>query len=87
MADIFDVLADGTRRDLLQVLLERYVSAESPNGEISVGDMVERLGLSQPTVSKHLKVLGTTDSSRCARTASTGTTDSMPVRSKRWRTG
>ena len=57
MADIFDVIADRTRRDLLQVLLERYVSAESANGEISVGEMVERLGLSQPTVSKHLKVL------------------------------
>lgn len=55
MADIFDVIADGTRRELLQVLLERYVSAG--NGEISVGEMVERLGLSQPTVSKHLKVL------------------------------
>jgi DNA-binding transcriptional ArsR family regulator len=57
MADIFDVIADGTRRDLLRVLLERYVSADSASGEISVGEMVERLGLSQPTVSKHLKVL------------------------------
>jgi ArsR family transcriptional regulator len=57
MADMFDVIADGTRRDLLHVLLERYVSAASASGEISVGDMVERLGLSQPTVSKHLKVL------------------------------
>lgn len=50
MADIFDVIADGTRRDLLQALLER-------SGELSVGELVERLGLSQPTVSKHLKVL------------------------------
>jgi DNA-binding transcriptional ArsR family regulator len=49
MADIFDVIADGTRRDLLQVLLER--------GEVSVSEMVERLEISQPTVSKHLKVL------------------------------
>ena len=57
MADIFDVIADPTRRDLLQVLLERYVAADSETGEISVGDLVERLGLSQPTVSKHLKVL------------------------------
>jgi ArsR family transcriptional regulator len=57
MADIFDVVSDSTRRDLMQVLLERYVSTESENGEISVGDIVERLGLSQPTVSKHLKVL------------------------------
>jgi DNA-binding transcriptional ArsR family regulator len=57
MADIFDVVADPTRRTLLQVLLERYVSPEFESGEISVGDIVERLGLSQPTVSKHLKVL------------------------------
>lgn len=57
MADIFDVVADPTRRDVLRVLLERYVSPESDGGEISVGDMVERLGTSQPTVSKHLKVL------------------------------
>lgn len=57
MADIFDVISDATRRDLLQALLQRYVSAESETGEISVGDLVEHLGLSQPTVSKHLKVL------------------------------
>jgi DNA-binding transcriptional ArsR family regulator len=62
MADIFDVIADATRRDLLQVLLERRVSSESDSGEtgageISVGELVETLGLSQPTVSKHLKVL------------------------------
>jgi ArsR family transcriptional regulator len=57
MADIFDVVADATRRDLLRVLLERYVSPASGSGEISVGDLVDHLGLSQPTVSKHLKVL------------------------------
>lgn len=57
MADIFDVVADGTRRDLLTVLLERYVANESAHGELSVGEIVEKLGLSQPTVSKHLKVL------------------------------
>lgn len=45
MADIFDVLADGTRRDILSRLLE---------GEASVGDLVEALGVTQPTVSKHL---------------------------------
>jgi ArsR family transcriptional regulator len=57
MADIFDVVADGTRRDLLTLLLERYVANESAHGELSVGEIVEKLGLSQPTVSKHLKVL------------------------------
>lgn len=57
MADIFDVISDATRRDLMHALLERYVSPGVHGGEISVGDLVERLGLSQPTVSKHLKVL------------------------------
>ena len=57
MADIFDVIADPTRRDLLQTLLDRYLASDSETGELSVGEMVEKLGLSQPTVSKHLKVL------------------------------
>ncbi len=62
MADIFDVVADATRRDLLQVLLNRYTAPDTARGrasvgEISVGEIVEKLGLSQPTVSKHLKVL------------------------------
>ncbi len=57
MADIFDVVADATRRDLLTVLLDRYVAPSPATGEISVGEMVDKLGLSQPTVSKHLKVL------------------------------
>jgi ArsR family transcriptional regulator, arsenate/arsenite/antimonite-responsive transcriptional repressor len=55
MADIFDVIADPTRRDLMRALLEQLDSSAS--GEISVSDLVGRLGLSQPTVSKHLKVL------------------------------
>jgi ArsR family transcriptional regulator, arsenate/arsenite/antimonite-responsive transcriptional repressor len=45
MADIFDALADGTRRDILRRLLD---------GEAAVGDLVGVLGLTQPTVSKHL---------------------------------
>ncbi|HEV7955900.1 MAG: ArsR family transcriptional regulator [Microbacteriaceae bacterium] len=57
MADIFDVIADATRRDLLRALLDRFISSGSETGELSVGEMVEKLGLSQPTVSKHLKVL------------------------------
>jgi ArsR family transcriptional regulator len=63
MADIFSVIADPTRRQLLSLLLERYVSAESATasgaaeGEYSVSELVGRLELSQPTVSKHLKVL------------------------------
>lgn len=57
MADIFDVISDSTRRDVLLALLERFVDPNSETGEISVGDLVDRLGLTQPTVSKHLKVL------------------------------
>ncbi|WP_165069409.1 ArsR/SmtB family transcription factor [Marisediminicola senii] len=57
MADIFDVIADATRRDLLQLLLDRHASEQSTTGELSVGEMVEKLGISQPTVSKHLRVL------------------------------
>lgn len=48
MADIFDVLAEPTRREILARLLQ---------GEASVGDLVEALGLTQPTVSKHLAQL------------------------------
>ncbi|WP_405373869.1 MULTISPECIES: ArsR/SmtB family transcription factor [unclassified Microbacterium] len=54
MADIFDVIADGTRRDILQLLRERSSSGESGT---SVSQIVAELGVSQPTVSKHLKVL------------------------------
>jgi ArsR family transcriptional regulator len=57
MADIFDVVSDPTRRELMLALLERSLVRDAAAGEISVGDLVERLGLSQPTVSKHLKVL------------------------------
>ncbi len=54
MTDIFDVIADGTRRDILQLLLRR--SSEGDAGT-SVTQIVSELGISQPTVSKHLKVL------------------------------
>ena len=53
MVDIFDVVADGTRRRLLRSLLE----GSRGGGELSVGELVAELELSQPTVSKHLKVL------------------------------
>jgi DNA-binding transcriptional ArsR family regulator len=46
--DAFAVLAEPTRRRIL----DRLRRAES-----SVGDLVDALGLSQPAVSKHLKVL------------------------------
>ncbi|MEU4369241.1 ArsR/SmtB family transcription factor [Micromonospora chersina] len=46
--DAFVVLAEPTRRRIL----DRLRRAES-----SVGDLVAALGMSQPAVSKHLKVL------------------------------
>lgn len=56
MADIFDVVADATRRDILRVLLDSRDQGAG-DGEISVSQIVANLGFSQPTVSKHLKVL------------------------------
>ena len=55
MADLFDVIADPTRRELLRALLEQ--SQADGTGEVSVGELVSQLSLSQPTVSKHLKTL------------------------------
>ncbi|WP_027479271.1 ArsR/SmtB family transcription factor [Gryllotalpicola ginsengisoli] len=54
MADIFDIVADSTRREILQVLLDAQTNG---SGEVSVSQIVLALELSQPTVSKHLKVL------------------------------
>jgi DNA-binding transcriptional ArsR family regulator len=48
MASTFAVLADPSRREILDLLR---------GGERPVNDLVDRLTLSQPTVSKHLKVL------------------------------
>jgi len=48
MHTAFDVLAEPTRRQILDLLLER------PH---AVGELVERLGASQPGTSKHLRVL------------------------------
>ena len=53
MPDIFGVIADATRRDILRVLLERHLR----DAEMSVSEIVGQLEISQPTVSKHLKVL------------------------------
>jgi DNA-binding transcriptional ArsR family regulator len=48
MATTFDVLAEPARRRILDLLLEQ------PR---SVGELVSRVGLSQPGTSKHLRVL------------------------------
>jgi DNA-binding transcriptional ArsR family regulator len=47
-ATTFEVLAEPTRRRILDLLLDR---------ERPVGDLVKKLKLSQPGVSKHLRVL------------------------------
>lgn len=46
--DAFNAVAEASRRDLLGAI---------GVGEVTVGDLVDRLGLSQPQVSKHLGVL------------------------------
>jgi DNA-binding transcriptional ArsR family regulator len=46
--EVFDVLVDPSRRRILDLLRQR---------EHLVGELVEDLGLSQPGVSKHLRVL------------------------------
>lgn len=46
--ELFDVLSDPNRRRILDLLLP---------GEWSVGELVDELGLSQPLVSKNLRVL------------------------------
>jgi DNA-binding transcriptional ArsR family regulator len=50
--DAFNAVADASRRRLLDAL---------GAGEATVGDLVDRLGLTQPQVSKHLGVLRAVD--------------------------
>jgi DNA-binding transcriptional ArsR family regulator len=46
--DVFNAVAEASRRELLDAI---------GAGEVTVGELVDRLGLSQPQVSKHLGVL------------------------------
>jgi DNA-binding transcriptional ArsR family regulator len=48
-ADLFRTLADPTRRSVFERL--------AGQGELSVGELVEGSGVSQPAVSQHLAVL------------------------------
>ena len=48
MATTFDLLADPTRRRIIEALA---------HGECPVSTLVEKLEMSQPAVSKHLRVL------------------------------
>jgi DNA-binding transcriptional ArsR family regulator len=47
-SDVFNALAESRRRDILDALI---------GGEKAVGTIVSELSLSQPQVSKHLRVL------------------------------
>lgn len=48
MESVFEVIAEPNRRAILSLL---------GNSERSVGEIERKLGMSQPTVSKHLRVL------------------------------
>ena len=48
VASVFDVLAEPTRRRILDAVRD---------GERSVGELVDEVGMHQPGVSRHLKVL------------------------------
>ena len=50
--DVFAVIAEATRRDILVSLRK---------GDKAVGELVQELEASQPTISKHLKVLREAD--------------------------
>jgi ArsR family transcriptional regulator len=52
MADIFDAIADTTRRRILDILNERGGA-----GEITVVDLAAELGVTPPTATRHLAVL------------------------------
>jgi len=47
-SDVFNAIADGHRREVLDALIA---------GEKAVGEIVNDLSMSQPQVSKHLRVL------------------------------
>jgi DNA-binding transcriptional ArsR family regulator len=55
MADIFEAIADPTRRQLMETLLASNLAGGT--GELTVTELVEKTGFGQPTVSKHLKTL------------------------------
>lgn len=55
-ADVFNAVGDASRRGLLDALA---------TGEATVGDLVYRLDLAQPIVSKHLRVLREVGLVRC----------------------
>ena len=57
MTDIFDVIADPTRRQLLTVLRDSLASEGAGASEVEVSEFVQILGSTRPTVLRHLGVL------------------------------
>jgi DNA-binding transcriptional ArsR family regulator len=55
-SDVFNAIAEGRRRDILDALI---------GGEKAVGTIVTDLSMSQPQVSKHLRVLSEVGLVRC----------------------
>ncbi|HET6818740.1 MAG TPA: metalloregulator ArsR/SmtB family transcription factor [Mycobacteriales bacterium] len=55
-ADVFNAIAEERRRDILDALV---------TGEKSVGTLVDALAMTQPQVSKHLRVLSEVGLVRC----------------------
>jgi DNA-binding transcriptional ArsR family regulator len=55
-ADVFNAVAEARRREILDLLVA---------GEKAVGALVEDLSMSQPQVSKHLRVLSEVGLVRC----------------------
>ena len=55
-SDVFNAVAEASRRDILDTLIA---------GEKAVGTIVDELSMSQPQVSKHLRVLSEVGLVRC----------------------
>src|SRR6516165_7228887 len=55
-SDVFNAIADAHRRDILDTLIA---------GEKAVGSIVDDLSMSQPQVSKHLRVLSEVGLVKC----------------------
>jgi DNA-binding transcriptional ArsR family regulator len=55
-SDVFNAIAEAHRREILDVLM---------TGEKAVGEIVNDLSMSQPRVSKHLRVLSEVGLVRC----------------------
>ncbi len=51
MADVFKALGDPTRLRIIRLLVT------NPSDTLNVSDLADRLGMTQPAVSQHIKVL------------------------------